>query len=172
MNQDSETPHVFFYITQNSHYPWTPLPEVAPKWQSFQKAPPVPLASAKTIPHEELRQHYLASIRYELTFLVDFITSEADENDIFIIVGDHQPARVARYTDGWETPMHVISKNGRLIESFYDYGFVPGLSTLSLEPTTMRHEGFYSLFMRLFLQQYGYAPDNVPAYMPNGIPLN
>jgi hypothetical protein len=172
MNQDGETPHVFFYITQNSHYPWTPLPQVAPDWQALQNEPPFPLPSTQTIPHAELRQHYLASIQYELTFLVDFITKEADENDIFIIVGDHQPARVARYTDGWETPMHVISKNSDLVESFYAYGFVPGLSTRSLEPTTMRHEGFYSLFMRLFLQQYGVSPDNVPAYMPKGIPLN
>lgn len=171
MNRDAETPHFFFYITQNSHYPWTPLPDVVPDWQALQTAPPVPPPPAERLPHDELRRQYMASIEYELTTMVDFITKEADENDIFVIVGDHQPARVARYADGWETPLHVISKNEALVESFYDYGFVSGLSTRHVTQL-MRHEGFYSLFMRSLLQQYGFSPGTVPVYMPDGIPLN
>jgi phosphoglycerol transferase MdoB-like AlkP superfamily enzyme len=171
MNQAFDTPHVFFFITQNSHYPWTPLPEVVPDWQTLNDAPPVPPPPTQRQPIEIMRQQYLASIEYELKMVTDFIVEEADKNDIFVIVGDHQPARVARYADGWDTPMHIISKNETLIESFTEYGFVPGLLTRSRDPA-IHHEGFYSLFMRVLLAQYGQEPTNLPEYRPDGIPLS
>lgn len=171
INQVTDSPHVFFYITQNSHYPWTPLPEVAPEWQALNDAPSVEPPPTQRLPLPIMRDQYLASIQYELTMLVDFILKEADENDIFVVMGDHQPARVARYADGWDTPMHIISKNSGLIESYYEYGFVPGLNTRFVEPT-IHHEGFYTLFMRVLLQQSGLDSGSLPAYRPDGFPLN
>lgn len=171
MNQIGDAPHIFFYITQNSHYPWSPLPAVASDWQAFNDLPQEPSPTAKRLPHDILRQHYLASIEYELTMLTDFITKEGDDNDIFVLIGDHQPARVARYDDGWDTPMHIISKNKDFVESFHDYGFRAGLKTYG-GITTMHHEGFYSLFVRNLLQEYGRNPQQLPVYRPQGIPLN
>jgi phosphoglycerol transferase MdoB-like AlkP superfamily enzyme len=171
MNQTTESPHVFFFITQNSHYPWSPLPELAETWTDLNDAPPVPPPPAQRPQHAVLRQQYLAAIEYEMTMVVDFIVREADENDIFVIVGDHQPARVARYEDGWDTPMHIISQNDVLVDAFANYGFVPGLITRSREPA-IHHEGFYSLFMRIFLEQYGQNPEALPDYWPDGIPLS
>jgi hypothetical protein len=171
MNQDVDTPHVFFYITQNSHYPWTPLPEMAQSWETLNDLPPVPPPPTRRLPLDVMRRQYLASIQYEMTMLVDFITKQANDGDIFVIIGDHQPARVARYNDGWDTPVHIISKDESFIETFYEYGFVPGLKTKERKPT-MNHEGFYSLFMRALLQNYGSNPDDLPVYMPEGVPLN
>lgn len=171
MNQDTENPHVFFYITQNSHYPWTPLPTVVQDWQTLNDLPPVPPPPSHRIPQAELRQQYLASIEYELTMLTDFILDEGDEGDIFVVIGDHQPARVARYTDGWDTPIHIISKNASFVSSFSEHGFVSGLKTPDgTQP--MHHEGFYSLFMRNLLQEYGLDPENLSVYMPDGVPLH
>jgi hypothetical protein len=171
MNQDADMPHVFFYITQNSHYPWTPLPEMAQSWETLNDLPPVPPPPTQRLPLDVMRQQYLASIQYEMTMLIDFIIKGADDGDIFVIIGDHQPARVARYNDGWDTPVHIISKDESFIEAFYEYGFVPGLKTNEREPT-MNHEGFYSLFMRALLQNYGSNPDDLPIYLPEGVPLN
>lgn len=171
MDRSSDAPHVFFFITQNSHYPWTPLPEMVPDWQTLNDAPPAPAAPAQRQPVEVMRQQYLASIQYELRMVFDFIVKQGDDDDIFILIGDHQPARVARYADGWDTPVHVISRNEKLVEAFAGYGFVPGLYTQSREPT-IHHEGFYSLFMRIFLQQYGQDPTVLPEYWPDGIPLS
>ncbi len=171
INQATDAPHVFFFITQNSHYPWTPLPEVVSSWPTLNDTPAVPPPPTQRQPLEMMRQQYLASIEYELTMVVDFIVEQADENDIFVIVGDHQPARVARYSDGWDTPMHIISKDEALVEAFAEYGFVPGLFTSSREPT-IHHEGFYSLFMRVLLGQYGQIPGQLPEYRPDGIPLS
>ncbi len=170
MEQTADTPHVFFYITQNSHYPWTPLPDVVPDWQDWNSAPPVEPPPAQRLPLAVMRRQYLASIEYELTMLTNFITQKADENDIFIIIGDHQPARVARYSDGWDTPLHLISRNEQLIDFFHEQGFTSGLAVPSHKPT-MRHEGLYSLFMRAFLQEYGRNPNNLPIYRPDGVPL-
>ncbi len=171
MNRSSGAPHVFFFITQNSHYPWTPLPEMAPVWQSLNDAPPAPPPPTQRQPVEVMRQQYLASIQYELKMVTDFIVKQGDEDDIFILIGDHQPARVARYADGWDTLVHIVSRNEKFVESFAEFGFVPGLFTRSRDPA-IHHEGFYSLFMRVFLAQYGQEPTNLPEYRPGGIPLS
>ena len=171
MQADTNDPTVFFYITQNSHYPWTPLPTVAADWTTLEAQPAVALPDAsQRVPHEELRQQYLDSITYELQMLTNFILTEGDENDVFILVGDHQPARVARYEDGWDTPMHVISKNPAFIQRFHDYGFVPNLTTRNVEPT-LHHEGFYPLFMRNLLLEHGAEGQLLPLYSPTGVQL-
>ena len=46
--------------------------------------------------------------------------------------------------------------------------FVPGLEVNDLEPT-LRHEGFYSMFMRTLLGRYGANRIAQPAYLPEGI---
>ena len=127
--------------------------------------------TSNRVTHQRLRKLYLESIEYELQVLVDFITTKANEGDIFIVIGDHQPARVSRKADGWDTPVHIISKNKSFVESFYQYGFVPGLKTENNSPQ-LHHEGLYSLFMRNFLQAYGDNEAFIPAFMPDGVPLN
>jgi phosphoglycerol transferase MdoB-like AlkP superfamily enzyme len=171
MKQTSDAPHIFFFITQNSHYPWAPLPEVVSEWSTWNDVLPTPLPLYQRQPLKVMRQQYLASIEYELTMVVDFIVKQADDDDIFVLIGDHQPARVARYTDGWDTPVHIVSKDQKLVDSFADYGFVSGLHTRSREPT-IHHAGFYSLFMRVFLEQYGQDPASLPDYWPDGVPLD
>ena len=152
-------------------YPWTPLPEVTADWQSFNDAPPAPPPPAQRQPLDQMRQQYLASIEYELQMVIDFITTTADANDLFIIMGDHQPARVARYSDGWDTPLHIISQNAEFVATFEQVGFVPGLVTQA-QDATVHHEGLYSLFLRALLAQYGVEPNVLPAYQPDGIPLD
>ena len=132
---------------------------------------PAPEAEpAGSLSHADLRRAYLESIQYELSMLTDFIVQEGDENDLFILIGDHQPARVARYVDGWDTPIHIISRDPALISAFEPYGFTPGLGTGDNE-ATLHHEGLYSLLVRVLLQQYGADPSRLPEYRPTGIPF-
>jgi hypothetical protein len=37
---------------------------------------------------------------------------------------------------------------------------------------TIRHEGFYSLFIRTLLASYGQSGGDLPDYLPNGIVLD
>lgn len=168
ITRSSAAPHIIFFITQNSHYPWYPLPSLAPDWRTLNDLPPLAEQPSQPIPQAKLRMHYLASIEYTLQMMVNFILQEGGADDIFVLVGDHQPARVARYADGWDTPIHVISQDGAFVEMFHEYGFVPGLATSTVEGE-LHHAGFYTLFMRTLLQKYGVNQDNLPVYLPEGI---
>lgn len=167
--EQTPAPNLFFYISQNSHYPWTPLPEIVPDWQSLNDSTLNVTQESGTVNQNELRQNYMASIRYELTTLVNWIVQEGDEDDIFVLVGDHQPARVARRADGFDTPIHIISRNEVFVESFFEHGFVPELLTADVVPN-MHHEGFYSLFMTQFFAAFGEETQMAsPTYSPLGL---
>ncbi len=164
-----DTPFFFFFVTQNSHYPWIPLPEVVEDWQTLNEAPDsTEVFQAGSIPHQAKRQNYLDSINYELRFLTDYIIKSGPEDSIFILIGDHQPPQVSRRADSFDTPIHILSRDPALVEAFLDYGFEPGLA-VERGTATMRHEGFYSMFMRVLLAQYGQGIRALPEYLPGGI---
>ncbi len=165
----TDDPLLLFTITQNSHYPWTPHPTLADNWRALNEpAPEEEFVDPDTISTEAMRRNYLNAVEYQLRMLTQFILDNGDENSLFILVGDHQPPAVSRRADGWTTPMHIISRDAALIDSFSGYGFVPGLTVTNLEPS-LRHEGFYSLFMRLLFGRYGTGKIAEPAYLPEGV---
>jgi hypothetical protein len=47
---------------------------------------------------------------------------------------------------------------------------VPGLVLKEFTPA-VRHEGLYSLLMRILLQEYGDGVDSLPDYLPDGAAL-
>lgn len=165
----TDEPLMFFTITQNSHYPWKPHPELVDDWRMLnQSAPEDEPVDPDTIPLDEMRTNHLNAIEYQLRMLTQFILDVGDENSIFVLIGDHQPPAVSRRADGWSTPMHIISRDAAFVEAFSQYGFIPGLSVTDLEPA-LRHEGFYSMFMRELLSRYGASKLAQPAYLPEGI---
>lgn len=181
MAREHREPYFFFTITQNSHYPWVPLPQVAEDWRALNQAVPEPeagqpkpteqLERAEHTEHEIRRQNYLNAIRYELRTLTDFVLSTPDDEDaLFVLVGDHQPPRVSRREDGWDTPVHVISRDGKLIESLAEYGFQPGLA-LEEPRSSLNHEALYSMLVRLLVARYGEEPSQAPAFLPLGAPF-
>ncbi len=166
---ETEGPYLFFTITQNSHYPWAPLPVLVETWQELNRPGPPPPPSSELIEHTERRQNYWNAIEYQLEMLTDFILSEPNEQAIFVLVGDHQPPRVSRGEDGWDTPMHIIAKDAVFVASFKEYGFTSGLAVWDPEPT-FRHEGFLSMFVRQLLAAYGNGAE-LPSYLPEGVPI-
>lgn len=167
---EQESPLVMFYITQNSHYPYQPLPTLANDWHALNTpsttGDPLP---EEGISHTQLRDNYLKAIDYELAMLTDFILNHADEDAIFFLIGDHQPPSVSRRADSFDTPVHIISRDPAYIEKLADYGFVNSLIVDDTQPTTIRHEGLYSLISRTLLQTYGTRPNIAPSYLPNGV---
>jgi len=168
---NGEDPTLFFFITQNSHYPWTPMPPVVDAWQALNQ-PMDTVAAAGTRDHQWMRRNYLNSIEYQLRTLTDFVLAGEDEDAIYILVGDHQPPRVSRKSDGWETPMHIISRDPALTESLAQYGFTQGLAVDCLPDACeagIKHEGFYSLFVRTLLGRYAEEMVVLPPYVPDGV---
>lgn len=166
----ADAPFFLFYITQNSHYPFAPIPPLAADWRTMNSAGAGSGETQKiddeAREHDVRRQDYFAAIDYQLNFLTQFILAHYDEDALFVLVGDHQPPRVSRRDDGYGTPVHVISRDADLVAAFYAYGFVPGLWVNPPEPT-MKHEGLYSMLVRILV-----ANDNhtaaLPPYLPDG----
>lgn len=164
-------PTFLFYLTQNSHYPWNPLPPLLDNWRELENLNMIDGvlsdAEKKGISLNESRQNYLQAIDNTLLSINEFIASLENENTIVVLIGDHQPPTVSRRDDGFGTMVHIISRNQNFLESFHEYGFVNGLVLENLE-STIRHEGLYSLFARNFVEQYGKSPWVLPPYLPNG----
>ncbi|MFC1997328.1 sulfatase-like hydrolase/transferase [Chloroflexota bacterium] len=166
-----EQPTFLVYLTQNSHYPWTPIPPVLDDWREFEnldmQAGVLSEAQKKGLSLGESRQNYLQTVGNTLDSLEEFIASLEKENSVIVLIGDHQPPAVSRHEDGYGTMVHIISQDVDLLASFHEYGFVDGLVLENLEPT-IRHEGLYSLFVRNFIAQYGKSPWILPPYLPDG----
>jgi hypothetical protein len=164
-----DQPLFLFYLTQNSHYPWVPQPQLVEDWQTLNRpSEDVKAPLPDQIPQSAKRRNYLSAIEYQLRFLTDFILKNDRDDAVYVLIGDHQPQQVSRREDGFETPVHIISRNARFVEFFRDYGFVEGLTLEDIAPA-LRHEGFYSLFVRGLLASYGQGGKVLPAYLTDGI---
>ena len=164
-----EQPTFLFYITQNSHYPWTPQPEVVQDWRTLNQPAADPSAPLpEQLSQTTKRRNYLDAVEYQLRFLTDFILDAGSDDAIYVLIGDHQPQQVSRRADGFETPLHVISRDARFVESLQAYGFDEGLLARDMT-VDLRHEGFYSLFVRALLASYGQGDRVLPDYLPYGV---
>jgi hypothetical protein len=169
LQRQTDKPILYVTLTQNSHYPWTPQPELVDDWRSLNQPANDPKATPPDeIEHVDKRRNYLNAITYQLQMLTDFVVQNGNQDSLYILVGDHQPPQVSRRADGWATPMHILSRDPALIEAFVGYGFTPGLKTATLEPT-LSHEGFYSLLMRILVANDGDEHLALPAYLPHGV---
>jgi hypothetical protein len=105
-----------------------------------------------------------------LRLLTDFILNGGDEDAIYVLVGDHQPPSVSRRDDGYETPVHIVSRDPELIANLAEFGFEPGAVVSATEPQ-LHHEGLYSMLVRLLVETYGVRPATAPEYLPQGVLL-
>lgn len=137
----------------SSHYPFRPLPpfldDPADLADPGQWARAIE-AQRESDDWQDPVEGYRRAIAYTLRSVLDHVNRTADENDLFIVVGDHQPWRiVSGNLGGRATPMHLISKNRQLIERFEEQGYTAGLM-----PDTARApipmEEFLPRLVRLF----------------------
>ena len=71
---------------------------------------------------------YLRSLDYEFETLGTYLAKYVTADTLIIIVGDHQPNRqLTGPGEPWSVPVHVISRNTRLLTPFRDRGYTAGL---------------------------------------------
>ena len=165
-----DTPHLYFYITHNSHVPWVSPPPVAEDWHTLAAPNPAAQGSIAYNPENETKAAYLRAIEYQIEMLTRFILDDKSDDAIYVIVGDHQPPLLAFADyDGSATPLHIVTKNDALLQAFEREGFTRGLQ---IGEASMKHEGFYPLFMRALLTAYGgVAVDQLPPLHPHGLEI-
>lgn len=130
------TPRLIVFPTINTHLPFDPVPPLARDWQfaragTFSQAlseDAVRESLARTADWTRLREPYVRSMDYALSWLSSYLRELAPRELLLIVIGDHQPAAtvVGRDADR-AVPVHVISSSAELIQRFVDTGFAAGL---------------------------------------------
>lgn len=175
--QTQRQPTFLVFLTQNTHYPYTPLPPRVADWRVFAAMDAAgSLLNEKTENvhvFRDTRQHYLDAVAYTFQSLGEFITSIEDPEAVIVLLGDHQPPAVSYKGDGYATMIHILSQDGAFLEGFHADGFTPGMvleaPTGTEAEARMAHAGFYSLFVRNLLNQYGLDGQDLPDDLPEGL---
>ena len=168
--KDSFEPFCLFFSTLNSHFFWHTPTQIEDDWRNLN-------SKNYHFPQTDSEQRsylskYRSAIEYQLNVIEDFLLKRNPENTNIILVGDHQPAFITEKSLGKDTPIHIISKNREFLSGFREYGFEEGMHITNLENNNIKHQGFYSMFMREFLKHYGTAGIELPPYLPNGVELS
>jgi hypothetical protein len=71
---------------------------------------------------------YLRSLDYEFTVLGDYLARYVTRDTLIVIMGDHQPnIQLTGPGEPWSVPVHVISRDLRLLTPFRRRGYTPGV---------------------------------------------
>jgi len=158
-----DNPLAYFYITQNSHALWYSPGKVLADWRMLSNED---LNDYGYIDDKELSVRYEKAIFYQLETFTDFIT-KLDDDNIFLIVGDHQPYSDKENESDYLTPIHIISKDQKVLSSFEKFGFTKGLIPQS--GNEVYHEAVQSLLLHNLQQLYGDEAQSKITYKENGI---
>jgi len=167
--QQGKSPYALFYITQNSHSPFDGPDEVADDWRSLRDPERQSKPNARIWSRPDMNR-YGRAIEYQLNFIVDYVLKNGSEDDVFILIGDHQPATLGMDIDSRETPMHVISRQEDYVKSWVEHGFAEGLDSSRCE-SPVHQAGILSIFRRTMLLNWGRSGTSVPNVQPEGITL-
>ena len=124
----------------SSHAPWTPVPHLI-DWNDVGDGTVFnEQANSGETPREvwadkdKIRQHYIATNDYSLETLGSYMAAYGDDA-VFIILGDHQPAPLVTGPDASRAvPVHVVSRDKSLVDSFLSSGFASGMIPASDQP--------------------------------------
>jgi hypothetical protein len=174
----------------SSHAPWHALPVLVDDYAALNLA-----SGAKFVEHDvdnihkrlerylhgerfaymgdlqaDLARRYRDTILYDLAVLERFLQQLPDDA-LVILLGDHQPPFISEETSSFDTPLHVLARDPRLLEELQAHGFTPGLR---LEPgarAVMRHEGIFSLLARTLARSSDLQEPLWPTYVRKGVRL-
>lgn len=163
LDSQEDKPYVLFYSTLNSHYPFVSPTEVVDDIGELHESMDFDILDRKS---SDWPTRYTKSIRYQLEVLFRFV--QRTEEGIFVLFGDHQPPRITQAQDGMTTPLHVFTKSKHFHHFLVSHGFEKGLIPDIKHDHTIRHEGFYSLFMKGIYRIWNRNPEIVKNYHPNG----
>ncbi len=142
------------YTLVSSHAPFSRIPAYIDDWDrlgdgSIYNAAPNLLFNNGWIRGEAYDEGYAASIRYDITVLTEYLTRFLHGNELVVVVGDHQPKFPVTVRDApFTVPLHIISRDPKLLAPLARMGFTPGLVPAP-EKDPPRMDRFYGMFMEL-----------------------
>jgi hypothetical protein len=163
----AETPKAIFYISQNSHTPYESPVEITHDWKTLNDGSYVEKKPSAFWSRPKFEK-YGDAIEYQLNYLTDFIMRKEAEDDIFILVGDHQPPSLSRRLDNFDTPLHVISKNAEFIKRWEEYGCAPGLVPDSKQ-APIHQEALHWALLRTMIPSFAGTDRRLPEFLERWI---
>src|SRR6056297_3070121 len=134
IDHSSSQPHFVQYILCSSHVPWNYIPPYIDPWEKFDKGNIYYDRERNTWYNNswavgsELFEGYAHSIRYSLESVFGYARTHLDEDDLLIVIGDHQPKfPVSEKGAGFGVPIHIIAKDHSLASPFLRYGYESGV---------------------------------------------
>jgi len=160
--QTNKNPFAMFWLTLNSHYPWDSPQEIVESWKLLNKKQDKYWIDNGL----DIVLKYEKAMTYQLQFLMDFILKNGTEDDIFVLIGDHQPFHIMEL-ENTNTPLHIISKDELFAEAFECYNFSKGLLLKNNYEVTLKHAGIQSLLIKILNEVYGIQSSTT--FYKNGI---
>jgi hypothetical protein len=154
-----DQPFVLFYLTKNSHSPFKSPRQVLENYRDWEDQP-YQWIGHKFLEKPNLKDFYQA-IEYQLDFLSHYILTYGGKDDLFLLMGDHQPHDLADAYDT-STLVHIVSQNDQLLQEFRSVGFREDFENM------FRHEALYSIFVNSLIKTYGSA-EKIPNYESEGL---
>jgi len=141
--QSKNNPFAAFWLSLNSHYPWDSPETKVEDWLTLNNLKN-DYGIGKDLSNTE---KYEQAMRYQLDYIIDFIVSKGTEEDVFVLVGDHQPFNVCE-VDNTNTPIHIISKDEFFTGYFKQFGFNKSLESNKVNGLQLSHAGIASLLIK------------------------
>ena len=126
-------PRFVFFPTITCHLPFSPVPPYQADWSRVLAAQPFDEAET----HQTLAQKpnwlnmapdYLRMVNYTYQWLGAYFRQPEPREAIYVLVGDHQPAaNITGEGASWDVPVHIVSRDSKLLGRFIEQGFRPGM---------------------------------------------
>jgi hypothetical protein len=176
--RDSRHPLFFHFHMVSSHAMWTDLPSYVDDWHTLNDGRRVPdddlhasrfnlFGSYRGRLTDAMRGGYVQSLVYDFRVLTDFLTRLRGDA-LVIMMGDHQPPVVSPEDADFDSPVHVLARDPKLLAAFREAGFIDGLALRGNEPASVRHAGLFSLIVRALVGASGHETDAVP-FLRDGV---
>jgi hypothetical protein len=134
----------------SSHAPWTRVPPLI-DWSRVGDGSIFHRLPADETGLNDSKQGYAQSIRYTLRALFSFVEQYGRKNLVLVVLGDHQPSRVATESrPGHDVPISVIAHDPAVIGRIAGWGWVDGM-----RPTPAAPVWPMSAFRNRFLEAFG-----------------
>jgi hypothetical protein len=142
--EHDQRPRFAVFPTTSTHAPFHPLAPLVNDWSTLTgpqaySADMARTALAAPVRVSQTKLRYLESLRYQNSWMADYLRHHAPRSLVMVVVGDHQaPALASGAGASWDVPVHVISDDPALLHRLMARGFVPGLApaNASLGPMT------------------------------------
>ena len=100
--RSKKQPFALFFINLNTHNPFDSPTELVNDWKELGKE----IDGGNKVSESKFFQKptimdYAKSIKYQFDYLTEFIIKEGGKDDLFILIGDHQPPLLTGRSDGF-----------------------------------------------------------------------